>query len=60
MRVCWAHWVFIAVVALLFVSSLLAGCGKTGDLYLPDEPTGQQVEQATPPKPDNQAPEATE
>lgn len=42
MRFCWANWLFIVVVAVLSLSSMLTGCGKTGDLYLPDESAEQQ------------------
>ncbi|MDH5764568.1 MAG: lipoprotein [Gammaproteobacteria bacterium] len=41
MKYCWANWVFIVVLAVLSLSSLLSGCGKTGDLYLPDKETEQ-------------------
>jgi len=43
MRICWANWAFLLVIILLSLSSLLAGCGKTGPLYLPDEPAPQQT-----------------
>lgn len=45
MRMCWANWAFFVVVVLLSLSSLLAGCGKTGDLYLPEEPAQQHSSQ---------------
>jgi len=45
MRICWANWAFLLVIVLLSLSSLLAGCGKTGDLYLPDEPEQPQQSQ---------------
>jgi predicted small lipoprotein YifL len=34
---CWANRMLFAVVVLLWLSSLLSGCGKTGPLYLPDD-----------------------
>ncbi|MDH5473920.1 MAG: lipoprotein [Gammaproteobacteria bacterium] len=42
MRFCWANWLFIIVVAILSLSSLLTSCGKTGDLYLPENESQQQ------------------
>ena len=42
MRMCWANWALFAVVVVLSLSSLLSACGKTGDLYLPDEDTAKQ------------------
>ena len=39
MRPCPAHWLLILVVVLLGTASLLAGCGKKGPLYLPDQQT---------------------
>ena len=43
MRLCWAEWAFIVVVILIALSSLLSGCGKTGNLYLPDKSEQQLV-----------------
>ncbi len=37
MKFCWANGVLLLVVALLSLSSLLSSCGKTGDLYLPEQ-----------------------
>jgi len=36
---CWVNWLFAAMVvflAVISISSMLAGCGNKGDLYLPD------------------------
>jgi predicted small lipoprotein YifL len=32
---CWAHYLFVAVVAALGTGQMLAGCGQKGDLFLP-------------------------
>ncbi len=37
MRLCPSYLLLILVVALLGGMSLLAGCGKKGPLYLPDD-----------------------
>jgi len=37
MKFCWPRVLFLFMVVMLSISSLLVGCGKTGDLYLPDE-----------------------
>jgi len=37
MRFCWANWLLFIVIAGLSLSSMLSACGKTGDLYLPDQ-----------------------
>ena len=34
---CWARYLFIAVVATLGTLSMLGACGQKGALYLPDE-----------------------
>lgn len=34
---CWARYLFIAVVVALGTLSLLGACGQKGPLYLPDE-----------------------
>ena len=39
---CKANWLLLVVVAVLAISSLLSGCGKTGDLYLPEETPSAQ------------------
>ncbi|MDH5784059.1 MAG: lipoprotein [Chromatiales bacterium] len=41
MRICWAQYTLWAVIALLGVMSLLAGCGAKGDLFIPPEETEQ-------------------
>lgn len=46
---CKANWLFLAVVAVLAISSLLSGCGKTGDLYLPDKTEAKQAPAADAP-----------
>jgi predicted small lipoprotein YifL len=49
MRICWAQYTLWAVIAVLGVASMLAGCGSKGDLYLPApdkaQATPQQQEQ---------------
>ncbi|MFW2372788.1 MAG: LPS translocon maturation chaperone LptM [Gammaproteobacteria bacterium] len=45
MRFCWANWLLLVVIAGLSVSSMLASCGKTGDLYLPDQTQQTKQEQ---------------
>ena len=37
MRLCIPQLAFIALVILLGVGSMLAGCGKKAPLYLPDQ-----------------------
>jgi|GEM_PF-1265654 len=37
MRICWAQYALWAVIAVLAVPGMLAGCGAKGDLYLPPE-----------------------
>ena len=37
MRFCIPQLAFIALIVILGVSSMLAGCGKKGPLYLPDQ-----------------------
>ncbi len=41
MRICWAQYTLWAVIAVLGVLSMLAGCGSKGDLYLPAPETQQ-------------------
>lgn len=42
MRICWAQYALWAVIAVLGVGSLLAGCGAKGDLYLPHDRNQEQ------------------
>jgi predicted small lipoprotein YifL len=44
MRICWAQYTLWAVIALLGVTSMLAGCGAKGDLFLPPPQTEQASE----------------
>ncbi len=37
MRLCVPQLAFIVLVIILGISSMLAGCGKKGPLYLPDQ-----------------------
>lgn len=37
MRICWAQYAFMVIVAVLGLAAMLAGCGAKGDLYLPPE-----------------------
>ncbi|MCB1755964.1 MAG: lipoprotein [Gammaproteobacteria bacterium] len=46
MRICWAQWVFIAVIAVLGLAQMLSACGNKGPLYLPEE-TAQTADSAT-------------
>ena len=34
--ICWARYLFIAVVTVLGVSQMIVACGQKGDLYLPE------------------------
>lgn len=45
MRFCWANWLFLMVIVVLSLSSILTGCGKTGDLYLPEQSPQSNKEQ---------------
>ena len=44
MRICWAQYTLWAVIAVLGVASMLAGCGAKGDLFLPSAPSQQTEE----------------
>ena len=48
MRICWAQYTLWAVIAVLGVVSMLAGCGSKGDLYMPapEQPSGQAPQQS--------------
>jgi predicted small lipoprotein YifL len=37
MRFCIPQFAFLALIIILGMSSMLAGCGKKGPLYLPDQ-----------------------
>ena len=37
MKICWAQFLFWAVIAALALASMLGGCGQKGPLYLPEE-----------------------
>jgi predicted small lipoprotein YifL len=45
MRLCIPQLAFIALVIVLGVGSMLAGCGKKGPLYLPDEKPHNTLQQ---------------
>jgi predicted small lipoprotein YifL len=45
MRFCIPQLAFIALVIVLGVGSMLAGCGKKGPLYLPDEKPQNTLQQ---------------
>jgi predicted small lipoprotein YifL len=45
MRFCIPQLAFIALVIILGVSSMLAGCGKKGPLYIPDQKTQHNLQQ---------------
>lgn len=47
MRICWAQYAMLAVVVILGVTAMLAGCGAKGDLYLPPEEQAQTTEPDT-------------
>jgi predicted small lipoprotein YifL len=36
-RICWAQWLFIAVIGVLGAGQMLTACGNKGPLKLPDE-----------------------
>lgn len=44
MKFCWANWLFLALVAVLGLGAMLAGCGQKGPLYLPEDRPEQQTE----------------
>ena len=46
MRICIPQLAFIALVIILGVSSMLAGCGKKGPLYLPDHKPQNTLQQS--------------
>ena len=37
MKLCWANYLLIIVIAVLGFGSMLSACGKKGPLYLPEE-----------------------
>ena len=39
---CWARYLFIAVVTVLGVGQMIAACGQKGDLYLPEPEAPKQ------------------
>jgi len=41
---CWARQIFMAVVAILGISQMIAACGQKGPLYLPKEQEQQQAQ----------------
>lgn len=43
--ICWGNWAFFIIVTLLFVMTLLSGCGTKGDLYLPDKKADATIKQ---------------
>jgi predicted small lipoprotein YifL len=45
MRLCIPQLTFIALVIILGVGSMLAGCGKKGPLYLPDQKPQNTLQQ---------------
>jgi len=45
MRLCIPQLALIALVIVLGVSSMLAGCGKKGPLYLPDQKPQHSLQQ---------------
>lgn len=55
MRICWAQYLFWAVIAVLGIVSMLSGCGAKGDLYLPPEQKQAAPAQPTPQNPTDNA-----
>ncbi|MDX1823889.1 MAG: lipoprotein [Thiohalomonadales bacterium] len=45
MRFCIPQFAFIALIIILGMSSMLAGCGKKGPLYLPDQDSKTTLQQ---------------
>ena len=41
--ICWARYLFIAVVSVLGVGQMIAACGQKGDLYLPEPEAPKQT-----------------
>ena len=55
MRFCWAQYSLWAVVIVLGMLSILAGCGAKGDLFLPpEEPPVQSAPETVAPQPEAQ------
>ena len=46
MRICWAQYTLWAVIAVLGVMSMLAGCGAKGELTLPSQTQTEQQKEA--------------
>ncbi len=44
MRVCWAQWFFMVVVAFIGVTQMLTACGNKGPLFVPTEEQIAQME----------------
>lgn len=49
--ICWARYLFLALVAVLATGQMLAACGQKGPLYLPEnapEPLGTPARSPAP------------
>jgi predicted small lipoprotein YifL len=46
---CWARQLFIALVAILGISQMMAACGQKGPLFLPEEKADKQEAPRKPP-----------
>lgn len=59
---CWARYLFIAVVAVLGAGQMIAACGQKGDLYLveKEEPAPLAEAPSTAPAPEVQTGENVE
>ena len=59
MKPCWAQYLLWTIITLAGVSAMLAGCGQTGPLYLPDDAAPQteaQTESQTEPQTEKDEP----
>lgn len=49
--ICWARYLFLALVAVLALGHMLAACGQKGPLYLPEEDPPERPPAAAPARP---------
>lgn len=53
---CWARYLFVAIVVVLGAGSIVTACGQKGDLYLPERPE----QRVSPPEPGDDVPAASD
>lgn len=58
--ICWARYLFIAVVSVLGIGQMIAACGQKGDLYHPKPKTEAPQPEASADEPPIEAESAAE